>query len=185
MKQVIILAAVGLLVGLGGGTGIAIMTAPGVAADSAHADSAAAHDDEPQTVVDASHVAGDTATDSAHGTTAAPADSQATSPATTAASPVAEPATHNEAPAPVKHAPSGQAPDSAATVQLRRISRTFANMAARDAAKVLQLMDDQDVRAILGSLTEKQAAAILSAFPAERAASISTASLSASRSRIP
>ena len=50
-------------------------------------------------------------------------------------------------------------------------------MQARDAARVLQQMDDNDVRVILTSLPNKQQAAILGNFPAQRAASLMRESL--------
>lgn len=180
MKKVILLAVAGLVVGLGGGTGIAIVTAPKAGADSTHADSARPAADS--TVELAAHeaAAGDSATPPAHGEGAAP-------PAADSAAPVA--AAPDGAPAaatPVAPAgTTGAEADSAARVQLRRISRTFASMAPRDAAKVLELMEDGDVNAIIGSLTEKQAAAILAAFPPARAAAISRARMDLARGRVP
>lgn len=55
----------------------------------------------------------------------------------------------------------------------KRLSKIFASMAPKDAAKVLQQMDDADVRVILGHLGPRQAAAVLGNFPAERAATLS------------
>ena len=50
-------------------------------------------------------------------------------------------------------------------------------MQARDAARVLEQMDDNDVRVILASLPNKQQAAILGNFPSERAATLMRESL--------
>jgi hypothetical protein len=72
-------------------------------------------------------------------------------------------------PLPPKTAPAPITPD--------KIGKIFAAMPARDAAKVLEQLDDSDVQSILGSLSGKQAAAILQSFPPIRAAAISKAAL--------
>lgn len=189
MKQVILLAVVGLVVGLGGGTGIAVMTAPRVAVDSTRADSSHAAMDSTVEVV-ANH---DTTSPDSAGHDEPPADSGAAvagrAPAATNDAPAVADST-SPAPAVDTHpSAAGEvqdaAADSATAVQLKRISRTFASMSPRDAAKVLELMEDADVTAILGSLNEKQGAAILAAFPAARAAAISRQRLSAARKRTP
>ncbi len=63
------------------------------------------------------------------------------------------------------------------TVVSRRLAQVFGAMQAKDAARVLEQMDDADVRTILASLNNKQQAAILEAFPTERAATIARATL--------
>ena len=54
-----------------------------------------------------------------------------------------------------------------------KVAKILALMPAKDAAKVMERLDDDDVQAIIGSVSEKQAAAILQNFPPERAAVIS------------
>ncbi len=55
------------------------------------------------------------------------------------------------------------------------LAKLFASMQARDAAKVLEKMEDYEVQVILGALGNREAAAILSSLPPERAAGISRA----------
>jgi hypothetical protein len=62
----------------------------------------------------------------------------------------------------------------------RRLAKIFSSMAPKDAAKVLQNMDDGDVKIILGYLGSRQAAAILGAFPTARAAELSRQALKSS-----
>ena len=174
MKKLIVLAVIGLVIGIGGGTGAAIALRPATVPDSTAADSSNAHGDTtaviaaapvgehaPAPVVDS--VAVDTATKK-------PAE-HVTAPA--------EPATHS--PAPVPTLIEKPESDSLERAQVRRIGRIFAAMAPREASKVLQQLDDADVRVIIASLTEKQAAAILQAFPPERAAAISKSTLRAAQ----
>lgn len=59
----------------------------------------------------------------------------------------------------------------------RRLAQVFGAMQAKDAARVLEQMNDTDVRAILGSLSGKQQAVILGSFPTQRAAAILQATL--------
>ncbi|MBL0173465.1 MAG: hypothetical protein IPP90_22795 [Gemmatimonadaceae bacterium] len=54
----------------------------------------------------------------------------------------------------------------------QRLSKIFAAMSAKDAAKVMEQMPDADVRAILAMMSDRTAAAVLSQFPAARAAAI-------------
>lgn len=54
-----------------------------------------------------------------------------------------------------------------------RLARLFGSMQAREAARVLEFLDDQEVRIILGELGNREAAAILSHLTPERAAVIS------------
>jgi len=53
-----------------------------------------------------------------------------------------------------------------------RLARIFGAMKAKEAAKVLDQMNDGDVRTILSMMTDKQAGAILAALPAARAAAV-------------
>jgi hypothetical protein len=184
MKKVIILAVVGLLVGIGGGTGIAVVLRPDVVADSTAADSSSAHNDT--TAVIAAAPAGEHApaaqpTDSVHAdSTAAVKDTAHAAVKDPAhAVPVVDTTSHKPATAPILVEKT--ASDSLHRAQVRRIGRIFAAMAPREASKVLQQLDDSDVTIIVSSLTEKQAAAILQAFPPERAAAISRGSLRAAQ----
>ena len=188
MIKVIIFAVVGLVLGLGGGSGFAVMRAKKAAA-AAHdsvavkGDSATKHEreGEPRAEPGGEHTAvaaapADSSTQLAH---AAP---KPDSVATTAAVP-----THG-GPAAASHGPSvPSAPVVAPKVPVTdaakepsapgRISKIFAAMSAKDAAKVLQQMDDTDVQTVLSGLNDKQAAAILAGFTPERAAAISKAQL--------
>jgi hypothetical protein len=171
MKKVIILAVVGLLVGIGGGTGIAVVIRPAVVADSTVADSSSVHNDT--TAVIAAAPAGEHAP--AAPTDSVVADSSAAVKDTTHAAPVVDTASHKPVAGPVLI--EKPVSDSLHRAQVRRIGRIFAAMSPREASKVLQQLDDSDVTTIVASLTEKQAAAILQAFPPERAAAISRGSL--------
>lgn len=174
MKKILLLAVIGLIAGVGGGTGIAVVMRSGAPTDSvAHDSVAVSHD---STVVVEPHDSSTSEQRAANG------EQQAHSEQPSANS---EPPTpkHAEtvavAPAPsLVERPVPQAEsDSAHRTQVRRIGRIFASMAPREAAKVLQQLEDADVMVIVGSLNEKQAAAILQALPAERAAAISKGSL--------
>jgi hypothetical protein len=183
MMRIVLFAVAGLLAGVGGGAGVAIVTAkpaPVAASDSAAVDSMnaaqhapAAHDSMPVTE-DTTHTA--KAADTAHVTTKTPP--------------------HDSAPASIKQQNSSAGRDSVKAVATSpeaapnavsqagrdalvpvRIGRIFAAMPARDAARVMEQLDDNDVRRILSALSEKQAAAIMALMPAARAAAISKATL--------
>lgn len=62
------------------------------------------------------------------------------------------------------------------------LAKLFASMQARDAAKVLEQMEDFEVQVILGALGNREAAAILSNLTPERAAVISRAVIRGERS---
>ena len=192
MIKVIIFAVIGLVVGLGGGSGFSVMKAKKAAA--------AAHD---STAKGDSTLAEHKSSGEGHETPKAGegkehASSTDVSSADSAAvtSHVAEPK-HEAAAAPAAggHEPAPNAvkpvvaPPSAATVAKApaadsskastpgRIAKIFAAMSAKDAARVLEKLDDSDVQTVLSGLNDKQAAAILSGFPAERAAAISRAAI--------
>jgi hypothetical protein len=78
------------------------------------------------------------------------------------------------APASLANAAASLPPSS---ISPEKIAKIFAAMPAREAAKVLEQLDDSDVQSILGALSGKQAAAILQTFPPNRAAAISKAAL--------
>jgi len=191
-------AALGLSLGVS--TGVVMMRAPSHAAlaamakaDSIKADSLKAEsaktkgDSAPVAVVHADSMH----TDSVHADSAAApavADAAVKSGADTthpAASPAvaAHPVPVNSPLAPVAHAVPARTPAMNAAAAARsdstekRIAKVFGAMQARDAARILQQMDDGDVKVIMGSLSPKQQAAILGQFPAQRAALIARTTL--------
>lgn len=201
MKQLIIPFVIGLLAGLGGGTGAAYMrTSAKFVADSTHlADSLKANPP-----VDSTAARDSTAADSTGHGMDLPGNQEATAPMTPAdsiralaaarrdtkpeAKPEAKPAVKPAVkPAAVKPAvkPKMKATAAVATVNdtvnsdmqtalpEQRLAKIFSAMAAKDAGKVLEQMTDNDVRIILSKMSDRQAAAILSTFSASRAAVIS------------
>jgi hypothetical protein len=79
--------------------------------------------------------------------------------------------------APVR-VPGGPSP-----IEADRLAKMFGQMQARDAAKVLEHLDDYEVQVILGQLGNREAAAILSNLSPERAAVISSSVIRAERSQ--
>ena len=69
--------------------------------------------------------------------------------------------------------PARPLPDAAAAPGMAKVAKIFAAMPPKDAAKVLEQLDDIEVQGVISALAEKQAAAILQNFPAPRAALIS------------
>ena len=120
---------------------------------------------------------------------AAPADSARAAPATPAdkhAGPSAKPVAQTAAPSHAEPA-KGVAGTTTSVANIvrdarneamktalpeERLSKIFAAMSAKDAAKVMEQMPDSDVRAILALMSDRTAAAVLSQFPAARAAAI-------------
>ena len=64
-------------------------------------------------------------------------------------------------------------PTASPSAGVVKVAKIFAAMAPKDAAKVLEQLDDSEVQSVVASLAEKQAAAILQHFPPPRAALIS------------
>ncbi len=207
MGRLILPFAIGLLLGLGGSTGVVVTRAK-----SAHARAVAEAARKPKPVKPDSTATVDTASHAdsavvAHNATA-PADSakSGAAPATAAAGtrhpmPVdtskhaavavaAPPKGAAPTPAPVATKPAAApapAPNTAAPsllpigpdLQQRRLAKIFGAMQPKEAAQVLEQMEDADVRTILSYLPERQAAAVLGNFSAARAARISSATLRA------
>lgn len=79
----------------------------------------------------------------------------------------------------VKLAPKPQAPaapqpaDTLAEASERRLAKVFTAMEPKQAAKVLQHMQDADVQIILGYVGPRQAASIMAELPPERVATLS------------
>jgi hypothetical protein len=163
----IIAFVVTLVVGLGAGTGVKVMTTKPAA--PAHGDSTAAAD---------STAHGDsTAAAAAHVDTAVVASGNHVTPPidTTPRAPVAHGDTAKHAPAATKTAAVPHA--AADTVTERRLAKVFTSMDAKQAAKVLEHMADSDVNIILGYVGPRQAASIMSALPPERVAKLSKIAL--------
>jgi hypothetical protein len=220
MMKLIVLAVIGLLVGMGGGSAVAVMNAKkAFAADVAHkaslvADSLAqAEEQGAKHVASAGHGADSTAeAPSAAGDSAA-AEGQAAEGASSGhgTAPSKEPA-HEAAPAPAAAKPPKTYNRAVQTVEsngtpgtvpgtatrptpparplvtsarptpapgVEKVAKIFAAMPAKDAAMVLEQLDDVEVQSVISTLSEKQAAAILRNFPPARAATISKAVLRA------
>jgi len=193
MMKLMILAVLGLLVGIGGGSAVSVMNAKkAFAADVARkasvvADSLAQAEEE----------------GTAHAATDAHATDSAATPDTTAAETHVA-ATEEHAPAPAKAPPPkpysravqtvesngapGSVPRGGSKAALppkpiptapahapgaAKVAKIFAAMPPKDAAMVLEQLDDTEVQSVIASLSEKQAAAILRNFPPPRAALIS------------
>jgi hypothetical protein len=191
MKALILPFVIAIVIGVGSASAVSVIkakkTAPPAVADSAKL--RAAKDTSGLRVIDASGTAvvaaapAGAARDSAKtaaGVVAATADTtkpaQQRGAATAASQPPA--ALHTAVPGgrePVSAGAVGAAPPAQ-----KRISRVFAAMAPRDAAKVLEQMNDADVSIILGNLTEKQTGAIMALLPAPRVAALSRGALRSS-----
>jgi hypothetical protein len=210
MKRLILPFVIGLVLALGGATGVVVTKARAarkgaLAADSvkrAHAPRPkpdSAKTDSARALAVAGHP-GDSATaipvhaidSAAHAAaTAASATGHATSPALArgpepvgSASHVTPGAVPAPQPANANPAPTLVPPSIvpvAVEIQQRRLAKVFGAMDSKEAAKVLVQMDDADVRTILGFLSDRQAAAIMGNFPPDRAALISKATLHAAR----
>jgi hypothetical protein len=183
--KVIMLAVIGLVLGLGGGTGFALMRAKKPVA------AAVDGEEKKEPVKDGDEKHGDEAKAPRPEGTDHAASASESAPAPSAARPeskhdsaTAAPHTPTLPSMSAAAVPAAGAPKPAATDTSRtgvptpgRIAKIFAAMSAKDAARVLQQLDDADVQTVLGGLNDKQAAAILSGFPPERAAAISRAVL--------
>lgn len=74
-------------------------------------------------------------------------------------------------------AADGAPGDSVADARIRRLGRLFAQMPAKDAARVLSSMSDAEVAAILAYVPDRAAAKILAGLPPAQAASVATRAL--------
>jgi hypothetical protein len=196
MMRILIPFVAALGLSLGVSTGIIMMRAPAhVAADatakkdSTHADSGttAKDDSTHQNVVhadstraDSGVAAGATTGAAAHGDSAAPPASLAS--AAVSADAHGAPAKGLVPATATREIPAHNIAQLSATVARsdsieKRVAKVFAVMQSRDAAHILQQMDDGDVKTILASLSAKQQAAILGQFPAQRAATLTRAAL--------
>ena len=163
MKPILAFLAA-FLVATGATTGVKVMTSKPAA--RAKADSAKEGVDT-------------TATDSAHAKETAkniPAASIGKTPGFAASSTLVDngpkPTAKQESPKPAP-APAALPPDSAAEASERRLAKVFTAMEPKQAAKVLQHMQDSDVQIILGYVGPRQAASIMAELPPERVAALS------------
>lgn len=182
MKQLIIPIAIGLLAGLGGGTGYSYMkTSAKYTADSTHlADSLKAHPPADSTHADSTHAdsthADSTHADSTHGGAAArgmdaPGSHEAAAPATPADSIRALEAARRDLKAvPVKPAPA-TAPDAhvAPSLKAQTPSVTDAKASAESAATIVKNARDA---AMQTALPEQRLAKIFAAMAAKDAAKV-------------
>lgn len=178
MKGAVIAGIVAFLVFAAAGTGVGVMRAKtAVPADSQAvalvADSAVAADSASLVPHHADAVGDEAATPSAS-PSPMPVDLQVGSAAASAASEVAAPA------ATVAAAPPRQVAEDSAALRTGRIAKLFVAMSPREAAKVLQQMQDHDVLAILGALPERRGGEILALMAPERSASLAKAMLARS-----
>ena len=187
MKPVIVFVA-SFVVAAAGSTGAKVMlTKPHAAAadstkigvDSTGADSTAAtsHD---KTSPDAAHP------DTAHREAKALAASarMVAAAESTDAPKLAPPKSTAKTPASTQKQATGAPPvagaaDSVVEASERRLAKVFTAMEPKQAAKVLQHMEDGDVQVILGYVGPRQAASIMAELPPERVASLSKRAMQA------
>jgi len=166
MKPVIIFVAT-FTIAMGAATGAKVVLSKPAPHAAAGADSASVRDDTTHT---------DTAIVSPAKSDTPPADSAhlATRPDSANAAAVASTKTTASAASPTTAAPAAAvASDSTVQAQERRLAKVFTAMDAKQAAKVLEHMDDHDVQVILGYVGPRQAASIMNALPAQRVAALS------------
>jgi hypothetical protein len=184
MKPILAFLAA-FLVATGATTGVKVMTtkpAPGAKADSTKegVDSTATDSTEKG---EGAHEKS-AAKDSLHSATESPkpAASIAKAPGFSASSTLVDNGpkpTVKAAPAkPQAPAPSPAA-DSAVQASEQRLAKVFTAMEPKQAAKVLQHMQDADVQIILGYVGPRQAASIMAELPPERVATLSKMAMQA------
>ena len=178
MIRLIVFAVIGLVIGLGGGSGVVVMRAMQTALavrDRAPAKEAPA-DGEKEGAEKKTHAP----EGGANAANPTPRDSEPVVHVAVAAADSASVVKPAPTPA-VAHPPvTRPAPDTGRGAQPAvpgRISKIFAAMSPKDASRVLEQLEDSDVQTVLVGLNDKQAAAILSGFPPARAAAISRAAL--------
>lgn len=181
MKPILAFLAA-FLVATGATTGVKVMTTkPAIAAkadstkegvDSLATDSTAKGEGE--------HGEKPSAKDSTHATTEAPKNTPAASiakaPGFSASSTLVDNGPKPTVkPSPAKQqAPAARPPaDSATQASEQRLAKVFTAMEPKQAAKVLQHMQDADVQIILGYVGPRQAASIMAELPPERVATLS------------
>jgi len=189
----LIFAVAAFVLGLGGSTGVVVMTTPVrlTAADSlaiAHADSAAAHPAAPAALPSSG------AARPAPSATTPAAPPQVSQPVTQSAPAPAAPAVAtastggSPAPTPVRVAApvengihegrSQTAPDGESYKQVGNI---LLNLKPAEAARIVAYLTDDQVEGLLRSMAPRQAASVLGQLPPERAAALSRRLLVPSR----
>jgi len=181
MKPILAFLAA-FLVATGAATGVKVMTtkpAPGAKADSTKegVDSTAT---DSTAKGEGEHGEKPAAKDSSHATSEAPKTNPAASigkaPGFSASSTLVDNGPKPTVkPAPAKQqAPTAPQPaDSATQASEQRLAKVFTAMEPKQAAKVLQHMQDADVQIILGYVGPRQAASIMAELPPERVATLS------------
>jgi hypothetical protein len=86
---------------------------------------------------------------------------------------------HGEKPTAAAAPATPAVPDSVVEASERRLAKVFTAMEAKQAAKVLQHMEDADVQVILGYVGPRQAASIMAELPPERVATLSKRAMQA------
>lgn len=181
MMKLIVFGAVAFVLGLGGTTGVMVMTAkaPPVAADStaAHALPAKAHAGEAAGTppVEAAHAAGTAHASQAPADEPAPATpgaaaTEAPADAHTASTTPVEAVVRPPVPAVTRIAHAATEPDAESYKQVGNI---LMNMKPAEAAKILAYLSDAQVEGLLRSMSPRNAASVLSQLPSERAAALS------------
>jgi len=183
MKPAIVFVA-SFVVAAAGSTGAKVMlTKP---AHSAASDSTKIGVDSTETDSTAAKSHEASPSDTAHKRAAAPNPSskmiaavESTAAPTVVPSKASKAAAHGEKPttAAAPAAPTG--PDSVVEASERRLAKVFTAMEAKQAAKVLQHMEDADVQVILGYVGPRQAASIMAELPPERVATLSKRAMQA------
>jgi len=183
MNKMILFASIALVVGLGAGTTVGVMTAPPPSRVSATAKP------DSSSVAVASHggAPGGAAINAVPASSGpspiVPATSPAPAPVTPAAAPAsaAAPPTAGAAPGAGPAPPAGTTagvrpaitPAEAQQLSYKQVARILSNMNPQDAVKILAYLQDEHVQGILQELGVRQAASLLSQLPTERAARLS------------
>lgn len=197
MIKLIIFGVLGLALGIGGGSAMSVMKAKKTYATweakkaKAVADSIAEAESHPvakgagtdeamesdSTARGAEHATDSAKAEAAHDTAAShgpPTKKPAPAPRPVQVATVESHGTAKPSGKPTVPLPPSPLPMPAAQSQItQKMGKIFGAMPPKDAAKVMEQLDDAEVRSILSGLTDKQAAGVLQNLPAARAAAIS------------
>lgn len=184
MIKLAIPAVVGLLLGLGISTGAVVFMSGGASLgedlETAMVDE---HGDTIHAAADSTHAGESAAADTAHAEEAHGAEGQAELAA-------ASGLTASAAEGMLEETPGSEAARALETLQpapsggmsTSQLADLYGTMAPREAAKVLEHMEDDEVQVILAGLDNRKAAAILSNLSPERAAIVSRSVIRGERS---
>lgn len=187
MMKLILFGAVAFVLGLGGTTGVLVVTAP---VPPAGADSTAAHAPGAKPAggpagahaEPASHAAAATPPVTGGGTHAEPAAGPAAgaghaadgAPAPADAQPaIARPVETVVRPQPAPGANEGRPATAPDAESYKQVGNILMNMKPAEAAKILAYLSDTHVEGLLRGMTPRNAANVLSQLPSERAAALS------------